>query len=142
MKDSNGQTLYALSYTLNNTDGTNARGYKVGTLDECNADILEVIASRGPDGRIEQLTILPATPVSLMVAEAESLGWGTRSLDYATWKQQVNRECLKLAGVSTDDIGDSDFACSFEIGESPREAAIIALEEAGFPFDSDPREED
>lgn len=69
--------------------------------------------------------------------EARRLGWGDKAEAFAKWRNKVNEQCLKISGVSTEDLGDADFASMFTDGFTPRQAAIVVLQENDFPFEED-----
>jgi hypothetical protein len=52
---------------------------------------------------------------------------------FKAWWVQANAECLKITGGGLDlrDLPDVDYREYFEDGMSPRDAAEIAIEEAG-----------
>ena len=56
-------------------------------------------------------------------------------MDFETWLAAVDAECVKLAGLGRDDIPDWCYWDSWESGETPNEAAVQALEEAGWTED-------
>ena len=56
----------------------------------------------------------------------------TKHRDLDIWMDKVNRHVEAIAGLSVWDLPDCPFADWHEDGYSPREAANLALEDAGF----------
>ena len=53
--------------------------------------------------------------------------------NFQQWKRQVDRCIEARIGLSSDDLPDVAYRDMFDYGDSPDEAAVAALEEAGFP---------
>jgi hypothetical protein len=56
-------------------------------------------------------------------------------MTFEQWKARVNKEVIKIAGLSCDDFADWDYYSAFRDEYTPKQAAREALEEAGFPFE-------
>lgn len=54
---------------------------------------------------------------------------------FEQWKKEVERIVVKTAGLGCDDFQDWDYYSAYADGTSPSEAAEMALDAAGFPFD-------
>jgi hypothetical protein len=53
---------------------------------------------------------------------------------FEEWMRQVNRIVQRIAGVSTDDIGDSCYRDNYDAGTTPEHMAHAALADSDFPF--------
>jgi len=56
-------------------------------------------------------------------------------MDFKTWKAEVNRIIDSYCGLTADDLADQPFRDWYNDGTTPSEAAILTLEDEGFPFD-------
>lgn len=52
--------------------------------------------------------------------------------NFEEFMKYVDNELWDMAGVTSKDLPDSDFRLSFDDGESPRSAALVALKEVGW----------
>ncbi len=48
--------------------------------------------------------------------------------------QRVNTELMQICGLSVDDIEDYYYRDEYDGGASPKEVALLALENSGFPL--------
>jgi hypothetical protein len=53
-------------------------------------------------------------------------------IDFGTWRRIVNRKIVNVCGLEMDDLPDQPYYEWFEEGMDAEEAALIALEEAGW----------
>lgn len=59
----------------------------------------------------------------------------TDDVYFALWMEVLNRAVQRRVMLSYDDLEDWDYWSSYDAGQSPREAAITMLEDAGYDFD-------
>ena len=52
------------------------------------------------------------------------------------WYANANRICVKIAGLSLDDLADGPSSDAWADGVSPREYVYTILNDEGFPFDA------
>ena len=56
-------------------------------------------------------------------------------MSFKQWMQLVDLEIASICGLSHMDLADQMYRDWFDEGWAPREAAIEALENEGFPFE-------
>ncbi len=70
------------------------------------------------------------------VQAAELLSWkGQQAIDYALFMRSVNKCCVEISGLDTNDIGDYDYATAFMEQSLASDTAYAALEANDFPFE-------
>lgn len=62
-------------------------------------------------------------------------------MDFETWMRFVERELLGLCGMGHMELPDYCYRDMFDDGETPQAAAIMALDNADFPFSDKQREQ-
>lgn len=55
-------------------------------------------------------------------------------MEYKEFMQKVNEELNYISGLGVYDLSDYMYRCAYDSGESPKEVALLALENSGFPL--------
>ena len=61
----------------------------------------------------------------------------TRTRTFEQWMEAVNRVLKSRIGLSSEDLEDWMWRNSYEAGDSPRDAALYALEDMGYEDDEE-----
>ncbi|RQW92801.1 MAG: hypothetical protein EHM79_00295 [Geobacter sp.] len=70
--------------------------------------------------------------------QAHADGWeGKEAEAFVKWHAKVDRELIRICGMSSLDLADYRYADSFEEGMSPEETAHEALVYNDFPFEEE-----
>lgn len=60
----------------------------------------------------------------------------TRNEEFRDWMSEVDVVISRVCGLTSNDIADWRWRDAFEDGTEPKEAAMEALAEDGFPMDA------
>ncbi len=58
----------------------------------------------------------------------------TEGLTFEAWYAQANAACAGICGLGIDDLPDGNSYDAWSSDSTPRDYAVMMLEEEGFPF--------